>query len=101
MALSWNEIKDRAIKFIKEWVDTTNEEADTKPFWVEFFNVFGITSKRVSTFEHRVKKLDDKDGYIDLHWKGTILIVMKSWDKNQYNAYDQAIGYTHGLKEHE
>jgi len=101
MTLSWNEIKDRALKFSKEWADTSNEEADAKPFLVEFFNVFGITSKRVSTFEHRVKKLDDKDGYIDLLWKGTILIEMKSRGKNLDKAYGQAIEYTHGLKEHE
>lgn len=101
MTLSWNEIKDRALKFSKEWADTSNEEADAKPFLVEFFNVFGITSKRVSTFEHRVKKLDDKDGYIDLLWKGTILIEMRSRGKNLDKAYSQAIEYTHGLKEHE
>ena len=101
MALSWNEIKDRALNFSKEWADTSNEEADAKPFLVEFFNVFGISSKRVSTFEHRVKKLDDKDGYIDLLWKGTILIEMKSLGKNLDKAYQQAIEYTHGLKQHE
>ncbi|MCC6182627.1 MAG: class I SAM-dependent DNA methyltransferase [Bacteroidia bacterium] len=101
MALSWNEIKDRALKFSKEWADTSNEEADAKPFLVEFFNVFGISSKRVSTFEHRVKKLDDKDGYIDLLWKGTILIEMKSRGKNLDKAYIQAKEYTHGLKQHE
>ena len=101
MALSWNEIKDRALKFSKEWQGTHNEEADAKPFLVAFFNVFGITSKRVSTFEHRVKKLDDKDGYIDLLWKGTILIEMKSKGKNLDRAFNQAIEYTYGLKEHE
>lgn len=101
MALSWNEIKDRALNFSKEWADTSNEEADAKPFLVEFFNVFGISSKRVSTFEHRVKKLDDKDGYIDLLWKGTILIEMKSRGKNLDKAYKQAKEYTHGLQQHE
>lgn len=101
MALSWNEIKDRALNFSKEWADTFNEEADAKPFLVEFFNVFGISSKRFSTFEHRVKKLDDKDGYIDLLWKGTILIEMKSRGKNLDKAYQQAKDYTHGLKQHE
>lgn len=101
MALSWNEIKDRALHFSKEWADSSNEEADAKPFLVEFFNVFGISSKRVSTFEHRVKKLDDKDGYIDLLWKGTILIEMKSRGKNLDNAFTQAKDYLHGLKEHE
>ena len=101
MALSWNEIKDRALKFSKEWADTANEEADAKPFLVEFFNVFGISSKRVSSFEHRVKKLNDKDGYIDLLWKGTILIEMKSRGKNLDKAYQQAKDYLYGLKDHE
>jgi type I restriction-modification system DNA methylase subunit len=101
MTLSWNEIKDRALNFSKEWVDTSNEEADAKPFLVEFFKVFGITSKRVSTFEHRVKKLNDKDGYIDLLWKGMILIEMKSRGKNLDRAFEQAKDYLHGLKEHE
>jgi hypothetical protein len=45
--------------------------------------------------------LDDKDGYIDLLWKGTILIEMKSRGKNLDKAYQQAKDYTHGLKQHE
>ncbi len=101
MPLSWNEIKDRALKFSIEWAETANEEADAKPFLVEFFKVFGITSRRVSSFEHRVKKLDDKNGYIDLLWKGTILIEMKSRGKNLDKAYNQAKDYLYGLKEHE
>lgn len=101
MVLSWNEIKDRALAFSKEWSDTFNEEADAKQFLVAFFNVFGISSKRVSTFEHKVKKLDERDGYIDLLWKGNILIEMKSRGKNLDKAYQQAIEYTHGLKEYE
>ncbi len=109
MALSWNEIKDRALNFSKEWADTSNEEADAKPFLVEFFNVFGISSKRVSTFEHRVSLTPTlskgegakREGYIDLLWKGTILIEMKSRGKNLDKAYQQAIDYTHGLEQHE
>lgn len=101
MALSWNEIKDRAIKFSKEWADTSNEEADAKPFLVDFFNVFGIIQKKVASFEHRVKKLDEHDGYIDMLWKGTLLVEMKSKGKNLDKAYQQARDYLHGLKQHE
>ena len=101
MALSWNEIKDRAIAFSKEWADTQNEEADAKPFLEAFLNVFGIARKRVSTFEHRVKKLNEADGYIDLLWKGMILIEMKSLGKNLDKAFVQAKDYTHGLQQHE
>jgi hypothetical protein len=101
MVLSWNEIKDRAINFSREWAETSKEEADAKPFLVEFFNVFGISRKRVATFEHRVKKLNDSDGYIDLLWKGMILIEMKSRGKNLDKAYHQAVEYTYGLKQYE
>jgi hypothetical protein len=99
MALGWNEVKERAVRFSKEWQDAFNEEADAKQFLIEFFNVFGISNRRVATFEHRVKKLGDFDGYIDLLWKGTMLIEMKSRGKNLDKAYQQAIDYTHGLKE--
>lgn len=101
VTLSWNEIKENAIAFSTEWANTSKEEADAKPFLVEFFKVFGISQKRFSTFEYRVKKLDDKDGYIDLLWKGVILIEMKSRGKNLDNAYEQAKEYTFGLKQHE
>jgi hypothetical protein len=101
MALSWNEIKERALKFSKEWESSKTEEADSQPFLIEFFNVFGIDRKRVSTFEHKVKMLDEKDGYIDLLWKGVILIEMKSRGKNLELAFRQATDYTHGLKDYE
>src|ERR1035437_224357 len=101
MALSWNEIKDRALNFSKEWKDTINEDADAKPFLVEFFNVFGISRKKVGSFEYRVKKLDDHDGYIDLLWKGTLLIEMKSKGKSLDKAFIQAKDYLPGLKDYE
>jgi len=101
MPLSWNEIKDRALHFSKEWENTINEEADAKPFLDAFFDVFGISRKKIGTFEHRVKKLSEADGYIDLLWKGTILIEMKSSGKNLDKAFQQAIDYTYGLKQHE
>lgn len=101
MPLNLNEIRNRALDFSKEWQNTSREEADAKPFLIAFFNVFGISNKRVSTFEHKVKKLDDTDGYIDLLWKGVILIEMKSRGKNLDKAYQQALEYTYGLKEHE
>ncbi|MFP5470842.1 MAG: class I SAM-dependent DNA methyltransferase [Bacteroidia bacterium] len=99
--LGWNEIKDRALKFSKEWANTTNEEADAKPFLDAFFDVFGIARRKVGTFEHKVKKLNDADGYIDLLWKGVILIEMKSRGKNLDKAFQQAKDYAQGLKQNE
>jgi hypothetical protein len=64
-----------------------------------FFEVFGITNKRVATFEHAVKKYSGKDGYVDLFWPGILLIEMKSRGKDLKRAYDQAIDYFSGIKE--
>lgn len=101
MALSWNEIKSRAVNFSKEWEDAQNEEADAKSFIDAFFDVFGVSRKKIGTFEHKVKKLSEADGYIDLLWKGTILIEMKSKGKNLDKAFEQAKEYAQGLKAHE
>jgi hypothetical protein len=101
MPLSWNEIKYRATAFSSKWKDTTREEADAKPFLVDFLDIFGISQKRVATFEHRVKKLDQASGYIDLLWPGTLLVEMKSRGQDLEKAYKQAKDYCHGLKDHE
>jgi hypothetical protein len=98
MPLNWNEIKHRAVEFSHEWENAFSEDADAKPFLVAFFNVFGLNQRKVATFEHKVKKLDNGDGYIDMLWKGQILIEMKSKGKDLGKAYGQAKGYLHGLK---
>ena len=67
MPLSWNEIKSRAVSFSKEWEMESNEDAEAKTFWDEFFNVFGISRRRVATFEQMVKKLDEKRGWLAKH----------------------------------
>ena len=101
MALSWNEIKDRALQFTQEWKDETREQAEAKSFWDDFFYVFGITRRRVATFEEPVKKLNDQYGFIDLFWKGTLLVEHKSRGKDLDKAYSQALDYFNGLQEHE
>ena len=47
MPLSWNEIRSRALAFSREWADAASKNAQAKPFWIDFFDVFGISSKRV------------------------------------------------------
>lgn len=101
MALSWNEIKDRALKFTKEWEGESRERAEKDSFWNDFFNVFGISRRRLATFEEPVKKLNNKQGFIDLFWKGTLLVEHKSKGKNLDAAFEQATDYFHGIKEHE
>ncbi len=99
MPLSWNEIKDRALKFSRKWADEASEDAEAKSFLDDFFNVFGVPRKRIATFEHRVKKIDGKDGYIDLLWKGILLVEHKSRGKDLDRAFQQAKDYFPGLKD--
>ena len=99
MPLSWNEIRNRAHEFSKRWENETSEDAEAKSFWSEFFNVFGIDRKRVASFEEPVKKLGDRQGYIDLFWKGMLLVEHKSRGKDLDKAYTQALDYFPGIKE--
>lgn len=75
MPLSWNEIKSRAITFSKEWKAESKEDAEAKSFWDGFFNVFGISRRRVAGFEEPVKKLGNRQEFIDLFWKGNLNII--------------------------
>ncbi len=101
MPISWNEIRNRAYAFINEWKDETDEHSEAKTFWDDFFNVFGVSRRRVATFEKKVNKVGGNRGFIDLLWKGTLLIEHKSLGKNLDRAHQQAVDYFPGLKEAE
>ena len=103
MPLSWNEIKSRALTFSRTWADAENEDSQAKPFWIDFFEIFGITNKRIASFEHAVKKLPGAkaktDGFVDLFWPGMLLVEHKSRGKNLDLALTQALGYFPGIAE--
>ncbi len=87
MPLSWNEIKSRALAFSREWADAASEDSEAKPFWIAFFEIFGITNKRVATFEHAVRKFGGDQGFVDLFWPGVLLVEQKSRGKNLDRAF--------------
>ena len=101
MGLSWNEIKSRALLFSKTWADACNEKSQSTPFWIDFFEIFGITDKRVATFEHNVKKLGGAQGFVDLFWPGKLLVEQKSLGKDLTVANTQAMDYLHNIPDHE
>ena len=101
VTLSQNEISARAAKFAEDWKNTEREEAEAQSFLIEFFQVLGVSRKRVAIFEHKVKCADGGSGYIDLFWKGNILIEMKSRGKDLSKAYEQAKRYADSLAQHE
>ena len=99
MPLSWNEIKSRAMAFSRRWEDAADEKQQSIPFWIDFFEVFGLTNRRVASFEHAVKKHGGGQGYVDLFWPGQMLVEQKSRGKPLEPAYEQALGYFPGIAE--
>jgi hypothetical protein len=101
MRLSWNEIRTRAAAFAKEWAGEGYEKGQTQLFYQAFFNIFDVPVRRVATFEEPVRKLGDKRGFIDLFWKGVLLVEQKSMGSDRIRAKRQALDYFPGLKDAE
>lgn len=101
MRLSWNEIRARAANFAREWADACYERGETQSFYNDFFEVFGVKRRLVATFEEPVKKLGERQGFIDLFWKGKLLVEHKSAGRDLDRARTQALDYFPGLKDHE
>jgi hypothetical protein len=101
MLLNWNEVRARAAKFAAEWSDAHYEKGETQTFYNEFFEVFGVRRRQVATFEEPVKRLGEKRGFIDLFWKGVLLVEQKSAGENLIKAKEQALDYFPKLKEYE
>ena len=77
MRLDWNDIKARAAKFAEDWNGAQYERGETQTFYNEFFQLFGVTRRRVASFEHGVNLPDKKRGYLELFWKGKLLVESK------------------------
>ncbi|MCU7552143.1 hypothetical protein OCK74_23695 [Chitinophagaceae bacterium LB-8] len=85
MPLSWSEIKRRAQDFSYDWRQKKTKANKVKNFFPEFLNVFGISRRRVASFECAAQELFSKvesPGNIttnsSLLWKGVILINFES-----------------------
>lgn len=100
MPLSPNEIRSRAAKFSRDWDGEGYEKGQTQLFYRDFFDVFGIPVRRVATFEESVKHADtSKRGFIDLFWKGKLLVEQKSKGQDLIKAKTQALDYFPSLKD--
>lgn len=91
----------RAAAFADDWRDARYEKGETQSFYNELFEVFGMKRRRVASFEEPVKLLANKRGFIDLFWKGVLLVEQKSAGRSLTPAKTQALAYFPGLKEAE
>jgi hypothetical protein len=99
--LSWGEIRQRARNFAKEFGNAAYEKGETQTFYNEFFEIFGVSRKRLASFERRVKLADGSHGFIDVFWPGKLLVEQKSAGRSLTKAQKQALGYFEGLKDSE
>ncbi len=97
-SLSWNEIRQRAITFSRDWATATREQADKQSFWNDFFLVFGIPRRTVASFEEPVQRLKGSYGFIDLLWKGKLLVEHKTAGESLEAAEAQAFDYIQSLQ---
>lgn len=96
-ALSWNEIRQNAIQFSRDWKGVRDERAEAQTFWNDLFQVFGIKRRTVAAFEEPVKSLKNTYHRIDLFWKGRLLAEHKSASENLDKAESQAFQYIQEL----
>ncbi len=95
--LSWNEVRDRAIRFSRAWADASSERADKQTFYNEFFEVFGIRRALVAVFEANVRNIHGNTSAIDLLWSGKLIAEHKSRGQSLEKAQSQAFRYIEDL----
>ncbi len=96
--ITLTEIRNRAILFQKEWENTTHEKQHSQSFWIDFFKIFDVSPRGIE-FERPIKKIDGSQGFIDVFWRGQLLIEQKSFGKDLIKAKEQAFEYLPNLKQ--
>ncbi len=99
--ISQNEIRRRAAAFAHDFATETDETGEAKAFWERFFDIFGVSRRRVASFEYRVKKHGGAQGFIDVFWPGVLLAEHKTAGRDLDKAYQQALAYLDGLSDGE
>jgi len=95
--ISWNEVRDRAIRFSREHAGDRSERAEKQTFWNDFFQVFGLRRASIASFEENVKNLKGNTSSIDLLWRGKLLVEHKSFGEDLAPAKSQAFEYIEDL----
>lgn len=98
MSLSWNEVRDRAVRFARDWKGEGSEKSERQTFWNEFFGMFGFSRRAAMSFEAPVRNLAGNFNRIDGFWRGVVLIERKSRGERLDRAEIQAFGYMQDLQ---
>ncbi len=94
-----DELNHRADQFSKEFASASYEMGQAQNFIRELCAVYGLNYLRSVDFERRIQK-DGGQGVkrIDAFFPGLLLVEMKSAGEDLADAYEQAEGYLHRLK---
>lgn len=97
--LSWNEVRDRALRFSRDPQNATatSERAHKQTFYNAFFDVFGLRRASLASFEENVRNLRGHTSAIDLLWKGKLIVEHKSRGEDLSLAATQAFTYIEDL----
>ncbi|WP_460254649.1 class I SAM-dependent DNA methyltransferase, partial [Acidiphilium sp. MT5] len=81
--------------------DLSHAHEKIRPNYESDSEIFGIRRRRVAYFEQPVQLLGGRRGYLDLFWKGTLLVEQKSAGRALVPAKKQALDYFPGLTDDE
>ncbi|MBP6014170.1 MAG: hypothetical protein KBA31_18220 [Alphaproteobacteria bacterium] len=60
--------------------------------------MFGVKRRQVAAYEEPVKRLGNKRGFLDLFWRGVLLVEQKSAGRSLKKAKEQALDYFPSLR---
>jgi len=88
-----NEVRQKALKFAKNFENASYEKGEAQTFWGQFFEIFGVSPRLYkSFFENHTSA-----GFIDALWPKVVAVEHKSAGKDLDAAYKQAREYLYSL----
>lgn len=89
------DMRSNAANFANDWAGERRERAEKDTFWNEFFNIFGVSRRRVgAVFEHVARRYSTGNhGFVDLLWPRHIGVEHKSAGQDLDAAMDQLVDY--------
>lgn len=97
VALSKAELRERAVRFCKQWEDATSERSQFQVFWAELIGLFDRKPSQVAVYEKLARKASGDTGRIDLLIPGQLAVEGKSAGKDLDDAMDQLVEYLPNL----
>lgn len=95
------DIRANAARFVSTWTGERRERAEKDTFWNEFFEIFGVSRRRVgAVFEFTARRYSSGNtGFMDLFWPRYIAVEHKSRGADLGAAMEQLVDYLPSLPE--